>query len=216
MNDNQLIELKVKDFISKDEMFTSVDIANAIKNTGVFIRNIQVAEWLRNNFSDADLFAGYMISFIQVNGGQQTARLYHPNHKDPDNYATRDQVALTPDDVDKIKNNSIKTVLKAVPTVQKNKKNNSKPKSSSNGAVKKYRISSLERIKIPGEITRQLGFKPGDKVEPSKIVAKNAKLPDKLSVNSDFRISIPRNCVPWGVAPVNVFLDNNVICFEKA
>ena len=243
-----LIELKVKSFIEKDQMFTSVDISNAIKSDGLFVRNVTVAEWLRNNSSDDDLFSDYSVTQIDLDNGRR-ANLYHPVHLDPNDYKSRDQKSLTPAEVDKIKGKAMTKVFSAVPTKQQakaNKKRNSSmgsnPASTYGGSKapakaynqpqsiqaiqgkspkitpvsKKHRIRSLDRIKIPGAIIKKLGWKPGDKIKTDKIVAKNAKLPENLTVNADFRVSIPRTCVPWDNSDVNVYLEDNVICFEKA
>lgn len=254
MDNRNLIELKVKSFIEKDQMFTSVDISNAIKNDGIFIRNVTVADWLRSNCKDADLFSDYAVTSIKLDDGHR-ASLYHPTHLDAEDYKARGQKALTPVDVDKIKNKVVSKVFSSVPSKQKSKVSSKRKTTMSTNfstvyrgnkvpskgkvakktghrayniqsiygvnpkvvnGVEKYLIASEERIKIPGAIIRKLGWKPGDQIKTDKVVAKNAKLPDRLVVNADHRVSIPRSCVPWGKAPVNVFLEDNVVCFEKA
>ena len=93
------IKAKVQDFTARHEMFTSVDISNAIKSDGIWIKNREVAEWLRTNFSDVSLFGDYQQTVIQVCGDKAEAALYHPLMTDPNIYTNRDQRALTPDDV---------------------------------------------------------------------------------------------------------------------
>lgn len=224
-----LIELKVKSFIEKDIMFTSVDISNAIKSDGIFIRNVVVAEWLRKNCSDVDLFSDYSVTSINLDNGHR-ANLYHPTHLNADDYKARGQKALTPVDVDKIRGKAVAKIFSSVPSKQQAKANakrnpamgnNSKAAYGTKVSVsqvsdKKYLINSEERIKIPAAIIRKLGWKPGDKIKTDKVVAKNAKLPDRLVVNADYRVSIPRSCVPWGTAPVKVYIEDSVVCFEKA
>ena len=53
-----LIKAKIDEYVTKNEAFTSVDIANAIKTDGTWIRNRDVAAWLRKNFSAADAGIG--------------------------------------------------------------------------------------------------------------------------------------------------------------
>lgn len=61
-----------------------------------------------------------------------------------------------------------------------------------------------------------MGYKPGDNVDPS-VVKTHSPIPKRLKVNKDYRLSIPRDCVKWGVSPVKVKLkENKEIVFEKA
>lgn len=91
-------------------MFTSVDLANKVKKDGSWIRNREVAAWLRQNIN-ANSGPGvptYDTTMIDVeitdNGVQTTveARLYHPMGTDPDLYTGTDAVAVTPDDFAKM------------------------------------------------------------------------------------------------------------------
>lgn len=88
-------------FINDELLFTSVDIANAIKREtlSMAIRNRDVAEWLRKNMSIDPAMQDYDSVPISVNDGQNTAALYFPHWMDPEDYQSRDQKALGPDDV---------------------------------------------------------------------------------------------------------------------
>ena len=99
MNHDQTISDKVYEAVGKGEMFTSVDIANAIKTDGTWVRNSEVAHWLRNwhTFND-----GYTVTRIPVTAAdtQQTvsANLYLPQGEDSANYVKVTQPAMTPDE----------------------------------------------------------------------------------------------------------------------
>jgi len=95
-----LIKAKADEFVSRQEAFTSVDIANAIKRDGTWIRNSDIAEWLRNNFFATD----YTNSLITVGVGNDSMRalLYHHDTYDSAHYDKVDQQAITPDEFNKI------------------------------------------------------------------------------------------------------------------
>ena len=90
------IKNKVVSFMRDDKMFTSVDIANSIKEDKgkVFIRNREVAEWLRRNIMRVthQIFTFYNSTMITVDNNQK-AYLYHPHYKAADSYLDRDQRA---------------------------------------------------------------------------------------------------------------------------
>jgi len=206
MNKEKLIQNKVETFVKNEKMFTSVDIANAVKNDGEWVRNIEVASWLRENFYKQDIFLEYRTEPIDVCNGSRSATLYLPEWADSDNYGNRDQTPLTPGDVNNIKNRIKKdsTTPDIVDMLNDNK------------AVMSKVIRSTERIKIPGAMIKKLGYAPGDKVPPDVVRAHN-NIPGRLIVNKDYRFSIPRSSVKWGSDPVKVILtDDNKITFEKA
>ena len=105
-----ITEQVVQEHIKTDKAFTSVDIANAVKRKGVWIRNSHVAKYLRDNFTHVVNFcnADYTITPITVvvdsYGKTSVANLYHPRSFDLDDYVNISQSALTPDDVKAISN----------------------------------------------------------------------------------------------------------------
>lgn len=207
------IKNKVQEFILRNEMFTSVDISNAIKSEGIWIKNREVAEWLRTNFSDASIFGDYARTSILVCNGATEASLYHPHMSDIAKYANREQRTLTPDDV-KIIQTKVAGTLRPDSTPDINDILDP-AKNNSSDIVKSLIIKSKDRVKVPGDMIRALGWKPGDRIDPAVIKTHRA-LTKPLFVNSDYRVSIPRICINWGVDPVKVILRRGVIEFEKA
>jgi hypothetical protein len=204
------IKTKVQEFISQEKMFTSVDIANAVKRDGIWIKNREVRDWLRANSSDSSLFGDYATTQIQVCGGTATATLYYPMFKDPDEYAERDQVALTPDEVKAIQKQRVgQPVPNVTPDI------NQVLCSTDDDVQASTVIKTTERIKIPGYMVKKLGWAPGDRIDPAVIKTHRA-LPSDLYVNADYRVSIPRSVVDWGNDPVKVILKENEIVFDKA
>jgi hypothetical protein len=203
------IKAKVQEYIKKEEMFTSVDIANAIKREGVWVRVREVRDWLHANAKDQSLFGDYGQSTVIVCNGSAQATLYHPIFKDASEYTSLDQVSLTPDEVKDIQKKVAGTTnVKATPDITAIFDNTSTPDLS-------VIIKSKERIKIPGEITRKLGLKPGDRVDPA-LIKTHTVITKDLYVNSDYRISIPRSSVNWAPSPVKVMLKDGEVVFDKA
>jgi hypothetical protein len=102
--EEQLIRNELDQWITANKMFTSVDIANAIKERGEWIRNRVVAGYLRNNatfIANAILGVRYDTSQIpvEVDGVTTSATLYHPLGDNPDNYTARNQKAKSPVDM---------------------------------------------------------------------------------------------------------------------
>ena len=95
----QIVEEKVYGFVATGEAFTSVDVANAIKRDGEWVRNREVASWLRSDFLQSPTVANgdYVQTMIDVGQGYR-ANLYHPFHFDVTNYAGKNQKALNPDE----------------------------------------------------------------------------------------------------------------------
>lgn len=207
------IKTKVQEFVSRQEMFTSIDISNAIKTDGIWIKSREVAEWLRNNFSDVSVFGDYAQTSIPVCGGRSDAALYHPLMSDVVNYTNRDQRALTPDDVKIIQGKLVGTPRPdAAPDIN----DVLDPSKDDDADVEmSIVIKSKERVKIPGAMIRALGWKQGDRVDPAVIKTHKA-FTSTLYVNSDCRVSVPRECINWGDAPVKVILKKGVIEFDKA
>lgn len=78
------------------DSFTSVDIANRLKDEGEYVRNYLVAEWLRSNAIPTAYKYGHLYNqtLIRVNSkvdGMTLAYLYHHMNVDPDDYLDRDQ-----------------------------------------------------------------------------------------------------------------------------
>jgi len=180
------IEIKFNEFVNKQVMFTSIDIANSIKKDGMWLRNSEVATWLRTN---ALKNASYSSTKITVSNNKE-ATLYHPLNSNPDTYVDRDQEALPP-------------VQQSVITKQDPDK------------IKVSPDKDL-RLRIPSVLIKKLGLNPGDKVDKSKILVNAEDVSEDLIVHSDGRIAFPRKCLAWGTDPVLVFVDKGFMCFEKA
>jgi hypothetical protein len=194
MNTNDMIiEEKVCEFVTKNLMFTSVDIANSIKKD-IWIRNSEVASWLRDHF--VAKFPVYTMTRIPVMNGQFLANLYYLIGANPDDYQDRNQTALSP-------------TVSSNPQVQQ---------SSTNVCTDEKIISadSQGRVRIPASLVKQLGWNPGDSVDKNRVLVNNEDIPEDLIVQTDGRISFQRKCIAWGNDPVKVFINNNNLCFEKA
>lgn len=188
-----VIQAKVEEFTNREEAFTSVDIANAIKEDGTWIRNRIVAAWLRNNFDVED----YEKAMIDVGSGRQ-ASLYHPDFYDPANYTGQNQKAINPDDFKELHPDA-DDVVTAVDTTdtddeeEQDFNENSRTVSVSKG-----------RIWVPASIINQLGMNtPGEEVDISKLDLTGKPT---LTVHEDCRISVASKDVNSGA-----FLDNDKI-----
>lgn len=219
------IQEKVQEYIKEQKMFTSVDIANAVKQEGLWVRNREVRDWIQENFTNKSIFGDYIISQIMVCNGSSFASLYHPALKDPNDYLDREQQPLTPDEVKAIAKNKVGTIKDSAADITKiltedNEEDDedvgSTPSVPSTNNVKmSIVLVSIDRLKIPGAMIRELGWVPGQLVDPASILTKKI-LPGNLKVNSDYRVSIPRSAVPWGTDPVKVILKDGKIHFKKA
>lgn len=94
---DQTIETTVDQFVNDKKGFTSVDICNAIKITGTWVGNRDVAKWLRNWTPPA----GYGITKITVQvvdtGKDAQAGVYLPDTLSISDYTATAQEAMTPD-----------------------------------------------------------------------------------------------------------------------
>ena len=211
-----LIQAKVEEFISGDKLFTSVDVANAIKSDGEWIRNRVVRDWLLENITTNDIFSGYTKTRINVNGGTHQATLYLPTWADADIYDKTDQRVLTPDEVKSIRRNKIgqpnPNVVHDINTILSPEEDED---DGDNGDVISKVLRSKNRLFIPGYMIKAMGWNPGDTVDPTKIKTPNIR-PDELTVWHDYRVSIPRSAVPWKTEPVKVTLKGGEILFDKA
>lgn len=184
---SKIISSKFNEFVAKNAMFTSIDIANSIKKDCTWIRNSEVAKWLRDNA--LNIATSYNSVKIPVKNGRN-ASLYYPSNTNPDDYKDRDQDALPP--------------VQKTQTIQ------------INGPKKvKIRCDKDARLRIPAELVKQLGWGPGDKVDKAKILVNQQDIHDDLVVHSDGRIAFPRHCVAWGDGPVLAFINQGTLCFEK-
>jgi hypothetical protein len=207
---------KVTEAIIANKMFTSVDIANAVKREGLWVRNHEVRNWLQDNFMNKSLFQDYAISQISVCNNSSFASLYHPALNDPNDYLDRDQRPLTPDDVKAIQKANAGKVKSAADINKILATSDGDEDEEDDSTIEmSVVLNSFERLKIPGCMIRTLGWKPGQIVDPALILT-TSTIPGKLKVNDDYRVSIPRNAVPWGISPVKVMLKQGKIHFEKA
>jgi hypothetical protein len=205
------IREKIIEATKVGKLFTSVDIANAVKQEGLWVRNRDVRDWLQDNFYDKSIFDGYIISQILVCNASSYASLYHPSSELPDRYLDRDQRPLTPDEVKAIINSK-----KGTP------RDDTAPDidvmlapDDEDDIEMSVTLTSVERLKIPGAMIRALGWSAGQLVDPALILTHNV-LPANLKVNDDYRVSVPRTAVNWGTNPVKVILKKGKIHFEKA
>lgn len=215
-----IIKSTVDTFVKANKMFTSVDITNAIKSNGTWIRNSIVANWLRNEF-DEHL---YTTSTIAVNYGNDRASLYYPLHENPANYMNTNLESIDPfkfkdingyaidDDRAKPENAACKSVAKTVTAKPVNTvlNTNTVKKMGVNIPHKVYK--SVDRLRIPASLVKAAGMTPYSRVKTSKI---SIVVPDTLRVHSDGRISLPRNCTNLGSGPLKVGVVDGVIDIQK-
>lgn len=210
------VQEKVVEYINDERLFTSVDIANAVKREGLWVRNREVRDWLRENFGDKAIFKNYTSTQITVCNGSSAATLYHPEDVDADAYIETDQQPLTPDEVKAIAKTKVGKV-KITPDLDKILQPPSFDDEDEDKAPIEMEaiIRSVDRIKIPGSMIRKLGWVPGQIVDPALILTSKV-LSGDLVVNGDYRVSIPRTSVPWGTSPVKLILKGGKIHFKKA
>lgn len=209
------VQEKVIEYINDEMLFTSVDIANAVKSDGLWVRNREVRDWLHENFSNKTIFKNYITTQITVCKGSSAATLYHPDDVDADAYIETDQQPLTPDEVKAIAKTKVGKV-KLTPDIDKILQPPSFDDEPEDAPViMEAIIRSVDRIKIPGSMIRKLGWVPGQIVDPALILTSKV-LSGDLVVNSDYRVSIPRSSVSWGTSPVKVILKGGKIHFKKA
>jgi len=169
MNNTTIIENKIKDLITNKVLFTSVDVSNAIKQEGVWIRNREVAGYLRQYDFTSE---SYQRSNITVANGR-SASLYHPDYADPSNYTKTNQRTITKSEVDKTN----PPTLKIIPSIP--------------ATTKVHARVVNKRFRIPKKLVEKIGLKPGDKVDISKIdTSLFTKISNKLIVTKDGRINI--------------------------
>lgn len=247
MCDSQAIRDMVNVFVAQSKPFTSVDIANEIKRKtlSMSVRNRDVAAWLRINAASDSSMQDYDRVQISVNNGQQTATLYFPHWSDPEDYVSRDQKALGPDDIDDLKRQAKAVspqVAQTTPVEEDDDDDEEDPQTASSddryedskidivdvfddgsqynpdgtGVKIKRKLSSVERLWIPTDIAKAANMLPGDTVDIQRVMIHSGTLNPNLKVHHDGRFAIPRRCVGYNTDPIKVFLKDNKIYFEKA
>lgn len=195
MSNDSVIRAKVEQVSSQNEMFTSVDIGNLIKDDGIFIRNREIAAWLRQNA--LSVLQNYCTTLIDVitPTGPSTAFLYYPIGSDSNDYKRTNQQALPPKNTAPFSQaHSTNTTLQKI----------------------KVRSDNRARLRIPACLVNQLGWNPGDQVDNSKIVVNGTEsLNDGNIVHNDGRISFRRCCVDQSDGPVLAYVENGKLHFEK-
>ena len=227
MKTADLIKRTVFSFVEKQKLFTSVDISQEIKKSGHFVRNTAVRNWLKEHFdfyveesakysfiNSIDIpekFQNYIKSTITVRDGKENATLYKPNWTKDEEYVERDQVPMAPTAVRKVQKTPSIKAPKVLPAADIS------TLIDSDVQVLVRKLSSEERLRIPGEITRKLGWGAGMVIDEdkAKVIKTDKPLPRGLRINKDDRISIPRGAVAIP-NPVRVRCDGYVITFEKA
>jgi len=210
------------------------------------IRNRDVRDWLRSNIGKDSMLQDYVSEPIDVNGGNRVAMLYRPHWKDAGDYLDRDQRAFSPSDLSALSpasaspspiSSSTATAVLSKPgtagsasvvSTDTDRKDDSQlplpdllddgthPNISGTGVRLVRKSRYVRRIQIPGDITKAIGWKPGQTVDPTKIKIHSGKLNPNLKVWYDGRVSIPRKVVGYGVDPINIILKGDEIFFEKA
>jgi len=213
-NQIDIVKAKATEFLMQSKAFTSVHLANAIKMDGTWMRNTDVADWLRNSMGSlvSSLSLNYTATLISVNGGKDRAYLYHPVSFDVNSFTDTNISAMTPDEfqrlhgVDPLTGTKVAQPAQATTTIKK----------SSKKIVLLNAVSAdkSDRFYIPAKIARAIGLRPHQKVTDKKFAIKN--IPATLRVHADGRISIPRSCTTVKKGAVKIFIKDGFIGFEKA
>lgn len=100
---NQLVQDTVEEFIKDDKLFTSVDIANKIKEDGEWISNKVVSQEISSLFRN-NCYNKYRVSSIKVKRAEDNvmvnAILYLPVNSNESDYLNTSAKPMTPDDFD--------------------------------------------------------------------------------------------------------------------
>lgn len=95
MSNDATIAAKVAEFVGEEKGFTSVDICNSIKGDGTWIRNREVASFLRR-WSPPVGYYSARVTVTLEGGGSASAAVYMPNTMTPAEYVETSQSAMTP------------------------------------------------------------------------------------------------------------------------
>lgn len=150
------IEKVVDHFVASDEMFTLLDVSQAVKADGgdwvshSHMRS-HIEDVLRDCFSTKQVYAYYTESQIVVNTvvGSQTCRLFHPVGENPDNYIKRSQKASGPNAHKRSAQTATKKAPPGHPTVTGRK------------VIKGRSQQAQGYVEIPKAIWQKARFKPG-------------------------------------------------------
>ena len=104
LNTKIKLEALVVKMMSEGKSFTSLDIANIVKDDGIWVRNTEVAIWLRKNAITIGCknSKSYNQSLIIVDSsvvGFTHTYLYHHFETSPDEYLDRDQKPKNPNNL---------------------------------------------------------------------------------------------------------------------
>jgi hypothetical protein len=201
---SQVIIDKIKSLVDDGELFTSVDVSNAIKRDGVWIRNKEVAKFLRTyDFSQHN----YNKELINVtsNNIQTKATVYFPDYSDAQHYKLTSQTT--------IKKHQLPTqkMLKIVST--SNQISNLQTHNAAS-QFKTYKIKCPKKIRVPAKLVRIFNSNPGTQFDISNIdIVCFKNLPSKMKVNKDGRINIATSYLKTKKQEILISITNNKISF---
>lgn len=210
MSNDQIIENKVEEYVNRNEAFTSVDIANAIKIEGTWIRNREVAAWLRHNLLNIT-GNNYQRTLVDVGQGRQ-ASLYHPFFFDSSNYIGQNQNALNPDDFNALHPNGIIGLSKSYGLSDASNENDEEEDFNEDSRTVSVTVG---RVWIPATIIAQLGMKPGEDADNGKLNLINSS---NLTVHDDGRVSVTSKNINASFQDgdkIKIFVKDNVTIYEK-
>lgn len=189
MNENKIIENKVNEFINNSELFTSIDISNAIKRDSIWIRNKKVSEFLKNFDFNNVSYSKKLIDVVNYNKNKK-AYVYFPDYSDVSFYTKTNQSTIS-------KKTLPNTQLKIVPqTINK---------------IYKIKCNS-KKIKIPAKIVSFFKNKIGSIFDINNIDTSNFnKISNKIKVNKDGRINIMKSYVNLTSNIISIYIENNKI-----
>ena len=186
MSNSQIIKDTAESFVNQNKSFTSVDIANAIKESGTWVKNSHVANWLRKNVKK--LWSNYATTVIDVttkSGDDVEAILYLEQSSDSSDYLQRNQQTMSKAEFESKQNATI-TASQVAKSTKKTADTNKVV-----SVAKTFKVNK-NRLRIPKTIVALAGLEAFDVVDPSKITingkALNTKKP--LAVHSDGRVSV--------------------------
>jgi len=216
--DVTLVENVAKEFVSQQKPFTSVNLTNHIKKEKkVWVKNSEVADWLRHNFLISVNDGNFDTTTIGVNDDTDQATLYHPCFMNISSYTDTNLQAITPDEfrqlhgIDPFTGQPVKSgiISVSIPATTVTVKTTIEPTI----------IREIKRIHVPTRMIAAIGLQPGDSVKPDRFIT-TVTVPANLKVHTDGRLSIPRTCIKFngksiGTRPVKVFVRDNRIGFES-
>lgn len=152
MNPTQqnLMELILQSKLANNELFTAFDITLAIRASGVPVFHNEVREAIHDAYLNGGMGNLYIKTYHKLGNGE-SAFVFHPHTIGVYNYQIQPVTVNQPTN----KNSQPANVVpaKITPTLVKTKRN-SDPSSLTPDA--------WQRIRIPAQLTRQIGLKPYD------------------------------------------------------